>query len=144
MNTLREAAQRALDRLRMYYYGTGFAEDAECIAALERALARKQAERVCKCDLRTRLVGDGCEVCNPELAAELAQERAEPVQEPVAWIHRQGDFWEFGCHRLTDGEKARGWTEEPLYLTPPKAEPVQPLFNATVVDDAHPNGIPLE
>lgn len=29
------------------------------------------AEKECKCDLRTRLVGDGCEVCNPELAREL-------------------------------------------------------------------------
>jgi hypothetical protein len=37
------------------------------------------AQQACKCNLRTRLLGDGCEVCNPELAAELAQQ-AEPVR----------------------------------------------------------------
>jgi hypothetical protein len=26
----------------------------------------------CECSLRTKLVGDGCDVCNPELAKELA------------------------------------------------------------------------
>jgi len=28
----------------------------------------------CKCDMRTKLVGDGCEICNPELAAEIESE----------------------------------------------------------------------
>lgn len=29
---------------------------------------------ICKCDLRTKLVGDGCKVCNPKLFTE----RREP------------------------------------------------------------------
>lgn len=53
-----------------------------------RALAQEPEpvqEPACSCSLRGRLVGDGCEVCNPELAAELRQQ-PEPVQEPVAWL----------------------------------------------------------
>jgi hypothetical protein len=42
------------------------------IDAEERLARAAPAQRECKCDLRTRLVGDGCDVCNPELAAELA------------------------------------------------------------------------
>jgi len=29
---------------------------------------------LCKCSLRGRLVGDGCQYCNPELAAEFERE----------------------------------------------------------------------
>lgn len=32
---------------------------------------------LCQCDMRTRLVGDGCEFCNPQLADELAKEQIE-------------------------------------------------------------------
>jgi len=28
----------------------------------------------CTCDLRTRLVGDGCSVCNPEYAAQFKED----------------------------------------------------------------------
>jgi hypothetical protein len=38
------------------------------------------------CDLRTRLVGDGCEVCNPELAEELRLEAAEAAFE--VWVSK--------------------------------------------------------
>ena len=76
MTTLREAAQQALEALE---YGPDvdpiFAGETE--DALRAALAQEQPEPVCKCDLRTRLVGDGCEICNPELAAQLAKEQAD-------------------------------------------------------------------
>lgn len=39
----------------------------------------------CQCSLRTRLVGDGCEACNPQLAIDLvAQERIELLQRKYA------------------------------------------------------------
>lgn len=31
---------------------------------------------VCKCSMRLKLVGDGCEVCNPDYASALAKEQA--------------------------------------------------------------------
>lgn len=37
----------------------------------------------CKCDLRTKLVGDGCEACHPALAAELAAESAKITKEGI-------------------------------------------------------------
>lgn len=46
-----------------------------------------------------------------ELAAKLAREEQA---EPVAYIHRHGNHWEVSERGLTDDEKARGWTEEPL------------------------------
>ena len=55
---------------------------------------------------------------------------AEPVQEPVAYIHRQGNHFEVSERHLDEDEKARGWTEEPLYAHPPQrpVEPVQEPF----------------
>jgi Zn finger protein HypA/HybF involved in hydrogenase expression len=45
--------------------------------------------------------------------------------EPVAYIHRQGNHWEVSERCLVDDEKARGWTEEPLYTTPPQRKPLE-------------------
>jgi hypothetical protein len=53
------------------------------------------------------------------LRTALAQQQE---QEPVAWIHRQGNHWDVSERILTDDEKARGWTEEPLFTHPPRRE----------------------
>ena len=47
---------------------------------------------------------------------------ATPPPEPVAYIHRQGNYWEPSERVLQDDEKERGWTEEPLYATTPPPE----------------------
>ena len=63
---------------------------------VERDALRAAIEPACKCNLRTRLQGDGCEICNPKLAAELAQQ-AEPAQEPETPCRRAI------CQRGPDG-----------------------------------------
>lgn len=49
----------------------------------------------CQCSLRTRLVGDGCEMCNPTLAIELvAQERIELLRQKHtngSWTQEESD-----------------------------------------------------
>jgi len=37
----------------------------------------------CKCDLRTKLVGDGCRYCNPQ---EYIDNLIESLEEPRTWI----------------------------------------------------------
>ena len=52
---------------------------------------------------------------SPQPAQQQSAERGEPK----AYIHRQGNHWEVSVRMLLDDEKARGWTEEPLYTSPP-------------------------
>jgi hypothetical protein len=42
----------------------------------------------------------------------------EPEIEPAAYIHRQGNYTEVSEMSLSGDEKARGWTEEPLFRHP--------------------------
>ena len=51
---------------------------------------------LCKCDLRTRLVGDGCDVCNPELAARH-KEQAHPCDNGCQYSKDVGMWPEHSC-----------------------------------------------
>ncbi|CAJ0717666.1 hypothetical protein [Ralstonia mannitolilytica] len=56
-----------------------------------------------------------------ELLAAICAHRAVvntfPAQ-PMAWLHRHGDHTEVSERQLDDGERSRGWTQEPLFIRP--------------------------
>lgn len=54
----------------------------------------------------------------PTQVSQERKQQSEERVEPVAYIHRQGNHWEVSERFLCDDEKARGWTEEPLYTSP--------------------------
>lgn len=46
-----------------------------------------------------------------------------PEAEPVLWMHQQGNHDELSERPLSDDEKARGWTEVPLFTAPQSQQP---------------------
>jgi len=59
-------------------------------------------------------------------ALRLAIEQAEK-QEPVAWLHVQGNYEEPSLRKLADDEVERGWEQYPLYTAPPQRQPLEDL-----------------
>lgn len=51
------------------------------------------------------------------------------AQEPVAWMHVQGNYEEPSWRQLADDEVERGWQQYPLYTTPPQRPLVEPTGN---------------
>ena len=58
----------------------------------------------CKCNLRTRLVGDGCEKCNPQMAIELLNERLDELRAAADQADEEYRE-EIARLRLTDEER---------------------------------------
>ena len=68
--------------------------------------------------------GDSCDAIHA-LRAALAQQ-AEPVQEPVAWVHTDPDKPRVRFLEWREDEPGyRGrWVKTPLYLAPPQRKPL--------------------
>jgi hypothetical protein len=110
MTTLREAAQQALET---WHACRRYPDSSNDIAMLDAAfskLAAALAEQPAQEPVAKGVQGT-------MKSSHAPQPKAEP-QEPVAYIHRHGNHWEVAERHLVDDEKARGWTEEPLYTAP--------------------------
>lgn len=86
--------------------------------------AAQQALDLCEFLWREVAMNDYAEEKREAVEAALRAALAETVQEPVAYVHRQGNHWEVSERHLDSDEKARGWTEEPLYTAPPQRNPL--------------------
>jgi hypothetical protein len=72
-----------------------------------------------------------------QLEAIAREALAQPEQEPVAWMHIQGNYQESSFRQLDDWEIKNGFKQYPLYATPPQRteqEPTQrkPLTNGEI------------
>lgn len=61
--------------------------------ALDYAAEQQAAQ--CQCDMRTKLVGDGCSVCNPEKAREDAVCEWQYDDHDCKWASNCGEAWQF-------------------------------------------------
>jgi len=80
---LRQAAHRALKAMEDGEDRADMIEFSDALIALRAALAEPE----CKCTMAQKMVGDGCAVCNPERAKDLAK----PEQDPVIWADLNED-----------------------------------------------------
>ena len=55
------------------------------------------------------------------LRQQIALEKQQPADEPVAWMHVQGDYEEPSLFQLDGPSMDRGWEQYPLYTRPQKA-----------------------
>lgn len=69
-----EAISWAYIKLSAFGVGNSNMDSAMMMDRLNLMLQAEPAQE-CKCDLRTKLVGDGCAVCNPELAERYAEQQ---------------------------------------------------------------------
>ena len=66
-------------------------------------------------------VGRMCHEAATALRTQIALEKQQPADEPVAWMHVQGDYEEPSLFQLDGPSMDRGWDEYPLYTRPQPA-----------------------
>jgi len=66
------------------------------------------SKKECKCSMRIKLVGDGCEICNPERAEELS----EPVSAPISAAPELLEVLELLVDTYEDG----GWPSATIVI----------------------------
>ena len=66
----------------------------------------------CECDLRTKLVGDGCHICNPDLAADIAADNRKDSPTFEYLLVPPRGWTDIGATRVFYRETKRG----PKYL----------------------------
>ena len=85
----------------------------------------------CKCDLRTRLVGDGCDRCNPQMAIDLLTERLDELR--VAADQADEEYLaEIARLRLTDAEREAIRTAADAYYVRGSADGRESVNAATL------------
>ena len=66
-------------------------------------------------------VGRLCHEAATALRQQIALEKQQPADEPVAWMHVQGDYEEPSLFQLDGPSMDRGWEQYPLYTRPQPA-----------------------
>lgn len=86
---LRGLLQQVVDcQAEHYGDGCGLHLSMITLAGRIKDALSQQAESECRCTMRERTVGDGCSVCNPELAAELEGDEPAPAQDEREAVER--------------------------------------------------------
>jgi len=74
---LRTSSNALIDALDNFGVGASLMHPRLTRAITESRKALAKGAESCKCSLRGKLVGDGCEVCNPTLAEEIRKQNAD-------------------------------------------------------------------
>ena len=77
---IKPALETTMDECWRTCYQDGKDNCAQCRAFNEKGAGMSE----CECDFRTRMVGDGCEKCNPEKAMDVAEDTIAELQDKVA------------------------------------------------------------
>lgn len=88
----------------------------------------------CRCDMKTKLVGDGCEVCNQERALDCAKETIEELRAENDTLRNEARVYRAQCDMANEW---RDKIEADLAALKEAARPVVKWWNSS------PDGIPM-